>query len=92
MTKRQQIAYNAFRRGFHDGHPNTPPHWDDLEPWIRDAILVAYSQGRLDGLPKKASYAEQYGPHRCYFPHKSGGEILVTIEHEIRAIDRACGY
>lgn len=91
-SKRQQVAYNVFRGGFGDGHPNRPPHWDDLEPWIRDALTVAYLQGQLDGLPKKNAASEQYGPHRCWFPHKDGGEAAVTLEHEIAAIDRACGY
>lgn len=35
---------------------------------------------------------EVYGPHRCYFPRKGGGWILLTWEHTIAAINAACGY
>ncbi len=42
---REQVAYEAFRRGFMRGGP---PRWPDLEPWMRDAIKVAYLQGTLD--------------------------------------------
>jgi hypothetical protein len=49
MTQpREQLAYDVFRGGFRAG-AKVPPHWDDLEPWVRDAILVAYLQGKLDG-------------------------------------------
>lgn len=45
---RERVAYNVFRGGFRaDAKP--PPHWDDLEPWVRDAVTVAYLQGKLDG-------------------------------------------
>jgi len=29
--------------------PSKPPAWRDLEPWVRDAVLTAYLQGKLDG-------------------------------------------
>lgn len=51
---RAQVAYDVFRGGFRKGHPNTPPPWDDLKPWIRDAMLVAYLQGKLDGSTRYA--------------------------------------
>jgi hypothetical protein len=47
MTDRVQIAYNVFRGGCRVA--NAPPHWLDLEPWMRDAMLTAYLQGTLDG-------------------------------------------
>lgn len=43
---RERLAYNTYRNGFSKNHP---PHWQNLEPWVRDAITVAYLQGRLDG-------------------------------------------
>ena len=33
-----------------------------------------------------------YGPHRCWWPKRGGGEILLTWEHTIEAIDHACGW
>lgn len=48
MTERAQVAYAAFRGGFRDD-AKAPPHWNDLETWMRDALKVAYLQGRLDG-------------------------------------------
>lgn len=59
MTERVQMAYNVFRGGFRGDHPNTPPHWDDLPPWVRDAVTVAYLQGQLDWrLPAPATDGE----------------------------------
>lgn len=43
---RERLAYNTYRGGFSKNHP---PLWQDLEPWVRDAITVAYLQGKLDG-------------------------------------------
>lgn len=42
----EQDAYNIYRGGFSQ---NPPPHWDDLEPWQRDAMTVCYLQGTLNG-------------------------------------------
>jgi len=42
---RVRAAYRAFRDGFVKGHP---PLWEDLSDWMRDAMLVAYLQGKLD--------------------------------------------
>lgn len=42
---RERLAYNTYRGGFSRNHP---PLWQDLEPWVRDAITVAYLQGKLD--------------------------------------------
>jgi hypothetical protein len=48
MTQqRARLAYETFRGGFVKSKP--PPHWDDLQQWMRDAVLVAYLQGTLDG-------------------------------------------
>lgn len=54
--ERANFAFNIFRGGFPNGHPNRPPHWDDLPPWIRDALTIAYLQGKLDGsIPRDAA-------------------------------------
>lgn len=41
-------AYNTFRGGFREDAPCPIPHWDDAPPWVRDAMRVAYMQGKLD--------------------------------------------
>lgn len=43
-----RAVYENFCNGF-GSQANRPPFWKDLEPWIRDAITVAYLQGKLDG-------------------------------------------
>jgi len=43
-TERHIIAYETVRAGC----KNIIPAWDSLEPWIRDAVKVAYLQGKLD--------------------------------------------
>lgn len=49
MSKeRAQVAYATFRGGFDH---SAPPHWEDAPAWVRDAVLVAYLQGKLDGGP-----------------------------------------
>ena len=48
MQDRAKIAYDVFRGGFR-GALRTPPHWDALDSWIRDALVVAYAQGKIDG-------------------------------------------
>lgn len=50
--ERHHVAYNTFCNGFQDARLK-PPLWDNLEPWVRDALLVAYSQGKLDGGSEK---------------------------------------
>lgn len=47
MNDRAQLAYNVFRGGF--PKEKRTPRWTDLEPWMRDAMLVTYLQGKLDG-------------------------------------------
>lgn len=48
MTTAERVkqAYDIFRGGFKD--PETMPHWDDAPSWVRDAVTVAYLQGKLD--------------------------------------------
>jgi hypothetical protein len=46
--ERPKTAYSVFRGGFRSDAPFIPPHWDDLETWMRDAIYVGYLQGQLD--------------------------------------------
>lgn len=41
-------AYNTFRGGFRDDAPCPVPSWDDAPDWVRDAVKVAYLQGKLD--------------------------------------------
>lgn len=47
MSDPAKQAYAIFQGGFRSAFM-TPPHWDALEPWMRDAIKVAYFQGKLD--------------------------------------------
>lgn len=49
--KRVMRSYDTFRAGFGEGPLSSwrPPHWIELDTWIRDALLVAYIQGKLDG-------------------------------------------
>lgn len=44
---RIKTAYNTFRGGCREG-ADVPPHWDELPPYVRDAVTVAYLQGKLD--------------------------------------------
>ena len=48
---RAMISYLDFRRGFSDPSKR-PPEWDALPDFVRDAILVAYAQGKLDAKAK----------------------------------------
>lgn len=43
---RARLAYETFRGGCND--ITKVPHWDKTPGWVRDAVLVAYLQGRLD--------------------------------------------
>lgn len=49
---RAQVAYDAYRSGFSRGHV-VPPLWAELESWMRDALIVTYLQGKLDGKEKR---------------------------------------
>ena len=49
--ERAKLAYSVFRGGFRKD-ADAPPHWDDLPTWVRDAVTVAYLQGKLDGSTK----------------------------------------
>jgi len=40
------MAYNTFRNGFPDS--TLIPRWEDAPVWVRDVVLVAYLQGKLD--------------------------------------------
>lgn len=42
-----KAAYSIYRGGFREGM-KIPPHWDDLQPFMRDALTVVYLQGKLD--------------------------------------------
>lgn len=43
---RARLAYETFRGGCND--ITKVPRWEKVPGWIRDAVLVAYLQGRLD--------------------------------------------
>lgn len=58
MSDRAQKAYAIFRGGFRND-ATTPPHWDNLEPWMRDAITVAHFQGKLDA-PDPAALVDRF--------------------------------
>lgn len=45
---RARLAYETYRGGFREDAPCPVPHWDDAPTWVRDAIHVAYLQGKLD--------------------------------------------
>lgn len=47
MQERAKLAYDVFRGGFRTAGM-TPPHWDKLESWMRDALVFAYAQGNID--------------------------------------------
>jgi hypothetical protein len=47
MNDRAELAYSIYRGGFSDA-AKMPPHWSELPSWIRDAITVAYLQGKTD--------------------------------------------
>ena len=47
-AKRAIIAYEAFRGGLISGLDPEVPRWEDAPSWIRDVVLVAYLQGKLD--------------------------------------------
>lgn len=51
---RARTAYDIYRGGFRTGAA-VPPHWDDLPPYVRDAITVAYLQGTLDRSDKRGN-------------------------------------
>jgi len=52
---RAELSYETFRNGLKD--PRSIPAWDKAPGWVRDAVLVAYLQGTLDG-PDSAAVRE----------------------------------
>jgi hypothetical protein len=46
-NERAKLAYDTFRNGLR--YPIDIPAWDDAPSWVRDAVIVGYSQGWLDG-------------------------------------------
>lgn len=46
-NERAMLAYESFRNGLR--YPQDIPTWDDAPSWVRDAVIVAYLQGTLDG-------------------------------------------
>jgi hypothetical protein len=73
---RARLAYETFRSGFRVDAPCPVPHWDDAPAWVRDAVHVAYLQGKLD----KPSIETT---------HIDGAKALVhRFEHESMALHR----
>ena len=52
-SKRARIAYEAFRGGLIWGLDTDVPRWEDAPVWVRDVVLVAYLQGKLDAPRQK---------------------------------------
>lgn len=46
-TEQAKTAYETFRGGF-GKNPCPAPPWYEAPRWVRDAVLVAYLQGRVD--------------------------------------------
>jgi hypothetical protein len=46
-NERAQLAYETFRNGLK--YQDDIPAWWDAPSWVRDAVIVAYLQGTLDG-------------------------------------------
>jgi hypothetical protein len=46
-NERAQLAYETFRNCLR--YPDDIPAWWDAPSWVRDAVIVAYLQGTLDG-------------------------------------------
>lgn len=46
-NERARLAYEVFRNGLR--YPGDIPTWDDAPSWVRDAVIVGYLQGKLDG-------------------------------------------
>lgn len=53
--ERVMLAYRVFRGGFGKAAFDIPATWDDLLPYVRDAMRTAYLQGKLDGSTHYAS-------------------------------------
>lgn len=56
---RAQTAYDAYRNGFSRGHV-IPPPWNELDSWMRDALIVTYLQGKLDGPKERDEWCAEY--------------------------------
>jgi hypothetical protein len=54
-----KAAYHEARAAYRNcGHP-TPPTWETLEPWVRDALFAAYHAGR-NSVRSDAEAVERY--------------------------------
>jgi hypothetical protein len=68
MTEQRiKAAYNTFRGGVR--HADIP-QWDDAPSWVRDAMRVAYLQGKLDGRSAPRDEPMTVEPSR---PQRTGG-------------------
>lgn len=45
-VERAKLSYETFRDGIKG--PTKMPEWEKAPGWVRDAVLVAYLQGKLD--------------------------------------------
>jgi len=73
---RARLAYETFRGGCSD--ITKVPRWDKTPGWIRNAVLVAYLQGRLDSPPRAFHGAECPDYPNC----RGGCGLGCTKEHE----------
>lgn len=88
MTARAKIAYDAFRGGFCGGE--TPvPHWDEAPTWVRDAVLVAYLQGRLDNGAVPDMLAALHAAVNWFTPPNDSGAF--PLKQIVDAINKAEG-
>jgi hypothetical protein len=49
LGDRVKVAYETFTGGFAEGKCPAP-RWESAPTWLRDALAVAYLQGKLDAL------------------------------------------
>lgn len=62
---RAKLAYDTFRGGIKGA--SKVPEWENTPGWVRDAVLVAYLQGKLDA-PRPF-----HGAECMNWPNCSGG-------------------
>jgi hypothetical protein len=56
-TDRARLAYETILRGFSEPQDaeNFIPEWRSAPTWVRDAVRVAYMQGKLDQISAPAA-------------------------------------
>lgn len=61
-AKRARVAYDTFRNGCPFGGFGSAPEWEKAPVWVRDVVLVAYLQGKLDQPRSEPHYKVEDGP------------------------------